>query len=67
MENKAYKTRIAPVVGGNGLLKAVGFVKNDAEGKWVLTSDRVDATLLGEVKRKLEGAIQAYEVEGNLK
>ena len=67
LENKAYKTRIAPVVGGVGLLKAVGFVKNDAAGKWELTADQVDATLLGQVKRKLEGAIQAYEVEGSLK
>ena len=67
LDNKAYKTRIGPVVGGNGLLKAVGFVKNDEEGKWELTSDRVDGALLSEVKRKLESAIQAYEVEGSLR
>lgn len=51
---------MGPVLGGVALLRAVGFVKNEAEGRWELAEDRVDAALLGEVKHRLETALHEY-------
>ncbi len=63
LENKAFKSRVAPVVGGVGLLKAVGFVKDDAEGRYYLAPAVIDAALLSEVKGKLEVALHEYAAE----
>lgn len=60
VENKAFKGRVATVVGGTGFLKAVGFVKNDGEGRWFLAPENVDVVFLGEVKAKLEAALMEY-------
>jgi hypothetical protein len=62
-DNNAYKTRVGPVLGGVGLLRAVGFVKNEAEGRWELADDKVDVALLGEVKHRLETALHEYAQE----
>lgn len=59
-DNNAYKTRVGPVLGGVALLRAVGFVKNEAEGKWELAEGKVDVALLGEVKHRLETALHEY-------
>jgi len=60
VENKAFKSRVATVVGGTGFLKAVGFVKDDVEGRWFLAPENVDVAFLGEVKAKLEAALMEY-------
>jgi UBX domain-containing protein 1/4 len=43
-ESNAYKTKIAPFVGGGSLLKALGFEKGDEEGKLVLKVAETDTT-----------------------
>lgn len=60
VENKAFKSRVATVVGAAGFLKSVGFVKDDAEGRWYLAPEHVDVAFLGEVKGKLEAALMEY-------
>ena len=60
VENKAFKSRVATVVGGTGFLKAVGFVKDEGEGRWFLAPENVDVAFLGEVKAKLEAALMEY-------
>jgi hypothetical protein len=59
VENKAFKTRVAPVVGCAQVFKALGFVKDEAEGKYVLGDPELG--LLGEARARLEAAVQAFE------
>jgi len=63
LENKAFKSRVAPVLGGSSLLKAIGFTKDDVEGRWFLAPEHVDVAFLGEVKGKLEAALIEYASE----
>lgn len=59
-DGKAFKERVAPLIGGVALLKALGFVKNDA----VLTLDPATRTanlaLLTSSLNKLNAAYTAY-------
>lgn len=61
-DGKAFKQRVAPLVGGVALLKAVGFVKNDAEGQLQLDLPTREANLalLNETLAKLEAGYAAY-------
>lgn len=57
-EGKAYKSRVAPLVGPLILLKAVGFVKNEEEQKLVL--DRYDPELLRDALDRIVTADHMY-------
>jgi hypothetical protein len=57
VQSKAFK-RVAPVVGCAQVLEALGFVKDTAEGKYVLGDP--DLGLLGEARARLEAAVQAF-------
>lgn len=59
MENKAYKTRVKPFIGGKQLLLAVGF---NVEGD-VLTipeDEKIDISLLAQTKEKIQKAIDSF-------
>ena len=60
MENKAFKTKVKPFIGGKQLLMAVGFLPNDAGDALVLSDEHYNAELLVETKAKLDAALVAY-------
>ena len=61
-DGNAFKKRVAPLVGGVALLKAIGFVKNDDEAQLQLALEARDANmaLLKETLDKLEKGYEAY-------
>jgi len=59
MDNKAFKMRVKPFIGGKQLLLAVGFHADEQGDKLVLSAD-ADKTLLAETKVRLEKAIADY-------
>jgi thiol-disulfide isomerase/thioredoxin len=59
MENKAFKGKVKPLIGGKALLLAVGFKPNDAGNALVLSED-ADRDALKQAKAKLEEAYAAY-------
>lgn len=59
MENKAFKTRVKPFIGGKQLLLAVGFHVEEGGEKLVLPDD-ADKTILVQAKELLEKAISKY-------
>lgn len=61
MDNNAFKTRVKPFVGGVALLKAIGFVKDEAENKLFLAEATRNEELINETISKLERAIQSYQ------
>ena len=65
-ENPKFKQRIAQLIGGVALLKAVGFEKDDAEGKFVLGADAHAANLdvIKATLAKLEEGYNAYVQAG---
>ena len=62
LENAAFKKRVAGLVGGVALLRAVGFAKDEAAGKLELSLEKREANkaLLAETLSKLEAAYAAY-------
>lgn len=63
MESKAYKSKLAPLVGPSALLKAVGFVVNSSDGKLNYTGD--DMELLDSTISKLSEAEERYRQMNN--
>lgn len=59
MENKAFKTRVKPFIGGKQLLLAVGFLPGEHGDKLVLSED-ADNAVLAQTKDLLEKAISNY-------
>jgi len=59
MENKVFKTKVKPFIGGKHLLVAVGFKENEGGTALVLKED-ADPNLLAETKDKLKAALDAY-------
>jgi hypothetical protein len=59
MENKAFKTRVKPFIGGKQLLLGVGFHPEEGGEKLVLPEDS-DKTILLQAKELLEKAIANY-------
>lgn len=61
MDNKVFKTRVKPLIGGKQLLMAIGFQQHH-EGQDVLVlTDTPDRQLLADTKDKLEAAIVKYD------
>lgn len=60
MENKVFKGKVKPFIGGKQLLMAVGFLPNDGGDALELAEERVNLELLAETKAKLEAALDAY-------
>lgn len=59
MENKAFRTKVKPFIGGKHLLVAVGFKENEGGTALVLKED-ADPKLLADTKEKLKAALDAY-------
>lgn len=59
MENKAFKTKVKPFIGGKHLLVAVGFKENEGGTALVLKED-ADPKLLADTKDKLKAALDSY-------
>lgn len=59
MENKAFKTKVKPFIGGKHLLVAVGFKENEGGTALVLKED-ADPKLLADTKDKLKAALDEY-------
>merc|ERR1712146_99877 len=59
-DGAAVKTKLAPLTGGLGYLKAIGFVKNDDTNAWELSLERRDLTFLGLAREKVEAAFAKY-------
>jgi hypothetical protein len=59
MENKVFRTKVKPFIGGKHLLVAVGFKENEGGTALVLKED-ADPKLLADTKDKLNAALEAY-------
>eukprot|EP00934_Nitzschia_sp_Nitz4_P005802 Nitzschia sp. Nitz4//scaffold65_size103378//68867//70519//NITZ4_004474-RA/size103378-processed-gene-0.33-mRNA-1//1//CDS//3329556264//5792//frame0 len=61
MENKAFKTKVKPFLGGKHLLLAVGFSPKEGDATHLeLVQEHADAQLLQQTKQKLEQAMAAF-------
>jgi ATPase subunit of ABC transporter with duplicated ATPase domains len=58
MENKAYKAKVKPFIGGKSLLLALGFNQNPSGDVLILTEPDFD--LLRNTRSKLEAALTSY-------
>ena len=59
MENKVFKTKVKPFIGGKHLLVAVGFKENE-KGDALVLVEGADSQLLADTKDKLKAALDAY-------
>ena len=59
MENKVFKNKVKPFIGGKHLLVAVGFKENEGGTALILKED-ADPKLLADTKDKLKAALDAY-------
>ena len=60
MENKVFKTRVKPFIGGKQLLFAVGFSPKEGDTTTLELSPDADLELLKETKEKLDKALAAF-------
>ncbi|CAM9414979.1 unnamed protein product [Heterosigma akashiwo] len=61
MDNNAFRTRVAPFIGGVALLRALGFEKDPAENRLVLPEGGDHRARLQETVAKLEAAMASYQ------
>lgn len=61
MDNKAFKTRVKPFIGGRQLLFAVGFAPKEGEPTMLELQSDADFQLLRETKDKLSRALEEFE------
>jgi thiol-disulfide isomerase/thioredoxin len=59
MENKAFRAKVKPFIGGRQLLIAVGF-QADEKNEFLHLSEDADVNLLKDTREKLEKAIASY-------
>ena len=59
-ENKAFKGKVKPFIGGKQLLMAVGFLPNESGDALVMSEEHYNPDLLADTKAKLEAALVAY-------
>lgn len=59
MDNKTFKTKVKPFIGGKQLLVAVGFKENETGDALVLL-ENADQKLLADTRDKLKAALEAY-------
>ncbi|KAE8966883.1 hypothetical protein PF005_g28679 [Phytophthora fragariae] len=57
LENPAFRKRVASLVGGVALLKALGYEKDETDGNLKLSVEKRDVELLGYARTQLQGAI----------
>ena len=57
----AVKNKLAPLNGGVGYLKAIGFVKNDATNAYELSLEARDLEFLTTARQKVEAAHETYQ------
>ena len=60
MDNKAFKTKVKPFIGGKQLLMAVGFQQPEGDPTTLVLNEPADYDLLKSTKEKLEAALVAY-------
>jgi UBX domain-containing protein 1/4 len=60
MDNKVFKTRVKPLIGGKQLLMAVGFQQSKENHDMLVLGEHCDAQLLADTKAKLQAAIERY-------
>lgn len=60
MDNKTFKTKVKPFIGGKHLLLAVGFSPKQDDATFLELKDEPDIQLFQETKEKLEKAIAAF-------
>jgi len=60
MDNKAFKTKVKPFIGGKHLLLAVGFAPKEGDPTFLELKEEADLQLLKDTKEKLEKALAAF-------